>query len=183
MARQFFSDYSKLYLDEWRKYSMKMTRRRSRFLSLPSPKFALHIFFPRREFSSMSICPSNITQLRKIPNVVNRTYRRHKRVGPAGQITKIRKAIQHLELIRAIISGVKSETAGMMFITCDDKDKDGTRLMIATDRPSDNLIVTVSCVGYYIKWQFPWLIVCYAMLYSLDVTHGSKYTLSKYFEN
>jgi len=80
---------------------------------------ALHFFRFSCEFSSMSIYPSNITQLWKIPNVVNRIYRRYKRVGPASQITKIRKAIQHLELIRAIISGVKSETTGMMFITSD----------------------------------------------------------------
>lgn len=51
-----FSDYLKLYLDEWRKYSMKMTCRGSRFPSLPSSKFALHVFSASP--TSSAVCPS-----------------------------------------------------------------------------------------------------------------------------
>lgn len=146
-----FSDYSKLYLDKWRKYSMKMTRRGSRFSPPPSPspspptKFELYVFSPARVSSSMSIYPSNITQLRKIPSAVNRAHivDTNESGGPASQITKIRKAIQHLELIPAIISGVKSKIAGTRGVYHFPMNEDGTCLMIATDRPDDNLIVTV----------------------------------------
>jgi len=99
-----------------------------------------HCFYELNEVS-ISIYPSNSDQLWKIPWLTAHTADTNESRF-AGEITKIRKAIRHLGLIRAIISGIKSEMAGTQCPSFP-MDKDETRLMIATDRPSDNLIVTV----------------------------------------
>lgn len=101
----------------------------------PPTKFALHIFFPHFscESSLPSIYPSNIIQLRKMPNTWLTAYIV---ATNASQITKIRKAIQHFGGCdtRYYFRRKESGMIGIASITIDLIDKDGTCLMIATDR-------------------------------------------------
>lgn len=151
-----FSDYSKLYLDEWRKYSMKMTRRGSHFPfpspSHPSPsppppptKFELYTFFsPAWVSSSMSIYPSNITQLRKIPSVVNRahivdTNESAREPNHENSESNTTLGADTCHYFRRKEQNSRDTRCLSLF----DEQRWSVFNDIATDRPDDNLIVTV----------------------------------------
>jgi len=132
------SDYSRLHIQTNGVNIPRATY--ALFFQIVAKVFATRFFHCSYEVS-ISIYPSNSDQLWKISwltaHIADTNENRF-----ADEITKIRKAIRHLGLIRTIISGIKSEMAGTQCPSFP-MDKDETRLMIATDRPSDNLIVTM----------------------------------------
>lgn len=138
---------------------MKMTRRGPRFPRYRRRSLRATHFFSSllREPGRMSIYPSNITQLQKIPNVVNRTHRRYIRVDPRAKSRKFEKQYNTWSWCAPLFRAQRAIWSNIVAAAFDGRRCDAFN---DSDRSadSDNLIVTVVCRLLHKMIVSSWLI-------------------------